>query len=224
VSSARKFLKFRCTGCGNCCKDPFLPLTDDDLRRIVQKTGERAEDIVRFVSRHEIDMDDEPEAFVRLRQGKRVMILGHARGACRYLDADDRCTIYGFRPIGCRVFPFDPTFSRTGALTRLRIIQATECRYELDGFNRVGPLRDLHERHTATMASYHQRVATWNRLQSIRLRGGLSARTAREFLEFLGLGTTGSSDTKRRSGEHGARSRTTGATSQSSRRYQLLQP
>ncbi len=28
-----------------------------------------------------------------LRQGKRVMVLRHAGGGCRYLGVDDRCTI-----------------------------------------------------------------------------------------------------------------------------------
>jgi Fe-S-cluster containining protein len=187
-----------------------LPLTDGDLRRIVAKTGESAEQVVRFVSRHEIDMDDEPEAFVRLRQGKRVMILGRARGACRYLDADDRCSIYGFRPLGCRVFPFDPKFSPTGALKRLRLIQATECRYELDGENRVGPLRELHQRHTDSTAAYHERVAEWNRFQRARLRNGLPAQTSAEYLGYLGFDAPVL--------------RTSRASSHRSRRYQLLQP
>jgi Fe-S-cluster containining protein len=181
-------------------------MTDGDLRRIVSRTGERAGDIVRFVSRHEIDMDDEPEAFVRLRQGKRVMVLGHARGRCRYLGPDDRCTIYSFRPIGCRVFPLDPEFSQTGALRRLRLIQATECKYELDGKVRVPVIRDLHERHEDTMESYHAKVAEFNRAQKARLRAGQAAQTTREFLTFLGFEETG---------RPGA---------QSSRRYQLLQP
>ena len=114
MTSGRALLKFRCTGCGNCCKDPLLPLTDADVARIIARTHERASDIVRFVNRHQIDMDDDPEAFVRLRQGKRVMVLGHSHGGCRYLDSEDRCKIYQFRPLGCRVFPFDPSFSKTG--------------------------------------------------------------------------------------------------------------
>jgi Fe-S-cluster containining protein len=109
-----RYLDFRCTGCGNCCKDPLLPLTDTDLGLIAKRTGDHPLDFVRWVSRNEIRLDDEPEAFVRLRQGKRVMTLAHERGACRYLGADDRCTIYDRRPLGCRIFPFDPSFNRQG--------------------------------------------------------------------------------------------------------------
>ena len=100
MATGERFLKFRCTGCGNCCKDPLLPLTDQDITRITQRIGVEAETFVRWVDRMGIDMDDEPEAFVMLRQGKRVMTLRHEGGKCRYLGDDDRCSIYGSRPLG----------------------------------------------------------------------------------------------------------------------------
>lgn len=187
MTSGRALLKFRCTGCGNCCKDPLLPLTDADVARIIARTGERARDIVRFVNRHQIDMDDEPEGFARLRQGKRVMVLGHSRGGCRYLDPENRCKIYGFRPLGCRVFPFDAIFSKTGGLRRLRLIQATDCKYELDGKNYVAPMRELKQRYDDATSAYHARIAEWNQHQITRRRSGRAAQTALEFLEFLGL-------------------------------------
>jgi Fe-S-cluster containining protein len=207
VISGRELLRFRCTGCGNCCKDPLLPLTDADLRRILRGTGERARDVVRFVISRVIDMDDEPQAFVRLRQGKRVMVLAQAGRSCRFLDSDNRCTIYAFRPVGCRVFPFDAQFSRSGALRRLELIQATDCHYELDGTNRVQTLRETRRLHDANKAAYHERVAEWNRRQAARLRTRLRAQSALEYLEFLGLEAT--------------RAR---ANRQRLRKYQLLQP
>jgi len=53
--------------------------------------------------------------------------LRHERGGCRYLGEDNRCTIYSSRPLGCRVYPFDPDFSRAGKLVRLKIVKATEA-------------------------------------------------------------------------------------------------
>jgi len=185
--SGERFLKFRCTGCGNCCKDPLLPLTDQDVARIERRVGAAAETFVRWVDRNGIDMDDEPEAFVRLRQGKRVMIMRQGRGGCHFLGADDRCTIYAHRPLGCRVFPFDPTYNKDGKLRRLTLIQATDCQYELDGKNDPDAIRGLHERHEAATAAYQGRVAEWNREQTRRVRRGGAAQTAREFLSFLGL-------------------------------------
>jgi Fe-S-cluster containining protein len=184
-------LKFRCTGCGNCCKEPLLPVTAEDVRRIATQTGDEPADVVRWVDRHGIDMDDEPEAFVRLAQGKRVMILRHRSGGagCRYLGDDNRCTIYSSRPLGCRVYPFDPEFTAKGKLRRLRLVRATECPYETDGDNDVDALRDLHERYTAAHERYNERVAEWNAIQEARRRRGKSAQTSREFLAFLGLET-----------------------------------
>jgi len=181
------FLKFRCTGCGNCCKEPLLPLTDADVRRIMDRTGDRPADIVRWVDKGGIDMDDEPEAFVRLRQGKRVMVLRHGRRGCRYLGGDDRCSIYSSRPLGCRIYPFDPDFTTTGKVRRLTLVRATECPYELDGKNRVSDIRALHERYTDAHDAYNDKVAEWNRDQRGRMRSGNAARTANEFFVFLGL-------------------------------------
>jgi Fe-S-cluster containining protein len=187
VKNGQKYLSFRCTGCGNCCKDPLLPLTDTDLSLIQGKTGHHPRDFVRWVTRHEIQMDDEPEAFVLLRQGKRVMTLRHGRRGCHYLGADDRCTIYEKRPLGCRIFPFDPTFDQRGNLRRLKLIDATDCRYELDGNNDPVRLRSLHARYENATTRYHERVAAWNREQSALRRKGRSARTARDFLAYLGF-------------------------------------
>ena len=182
-----KYLKFRCTQCGNCCKDPLLPLTDSDIKRIVRHTGEPTRELVRWVDRNGIDMDDEPEAFVVLRQGKRVMVLKHEGGGCRYLGSDDRCTIYGSRPLGCRIFPFNPRFTETRKLRRLQLIQATDCKYELDGDNDLEKIRVLHGKHEAATRTYQDKVAKWNERQAERKRLGRQAQTAADFFDFLGV-------------------------------------
>jgi Fe-S-cluster containining protein len=165
----------------------LLPVTDEDVRRIARRTGDRPADIVSWVDRHGIDMDDEPEAFVRLRQGKRAMVLRHANGGCRYLGKDGRCTIYSSRPLGCRVYPFDPDFTKKGKLRRLTLVRATPCPHELDGDNRVPDIRELHGRYSDAHDAYNERVAEWNQRQERRLRKGLAAETAREFFVFLRL-------------------------------------
>lgn len=183
----KELLRFRCTGCGNCCKEPLLPLNDADLRRIVEHTGEAPKDVVKFVDRDAIDMDDEPHAFLRLKQGKRVMVLRHAKSQCKYLDKDDRCGIYEHRPLGCRVFPFDPTFTKKGELRRLVLIPATDCVYELDGKNDPDAIRELQQRLDDENMDFHLKIAEWNRLQRNRRRRGKAAQTARKFFEFLEL-------------------------------------
>lgn len=164
-----------------------MPLTDEDVRRISERTGDPPREIVRFIDRHAIDMDDEPEAFAILRQGRRIMILRHQNGGCRYLGEDARCSIYGARPLGCRIFPFDPSFDKQGALRRLKLIQATDCPHELDGDNDAQALRALHTRYQAATRHYQEKIAAWNRQQKQRRRAGKLAQSGAKFLQFLGL-------------------------------------
>ena len=181
-----KYLKFRCSQCGRCCRDPLLPLTDHDVRRFLETTGDRTEDLVRWASSREIALD-EPEWYVMLRQGRRVMVLRHQRGGCRYLGRDRRCTAYQHRPLGCRVFPFDPTFGSGGELRRLTLIRATDCPRALDGRNDLATLRELYQSYEDATERYLERVAEWNRQQRRRRRTGRAAQTGREFLAYLGL-------------------------------------
>jgi Fe-S-cluster containining protein len=177
----KELLRFRCTGCGNCCKEPLLPLTAGDVRRISEHTGDKPKDFIRWVDRHGIEMDDEPEGFVMLRQGKRVMVLRHEGGGCTYLGDDNRCTIYEARPLGCRIFPFDPTFGKDGKLRRLKLIQAADCLYELDGKNNVKETQEASD-------DWHDKIAEWNKVQKKNKRSGRAAGTASQFFAFLGLG------------------------------------
>jgi Fe-S-cluster containining protein len=181
-------LKFRCTGCGNCCRDPLLPLTHADLARIVENSRLRAAEVVKWVSSREIDLAPGSENFVSLRVGPRVMVLRHTRRGCRFLGADNRCSIYSFRPLGCRIFPFDPDFDRSGKLVRLRMIDATDCPYESDGSNDRRKLLRLNTDTERELAEYHAKVAEWNRAQTRRRRRGQSPSPAAEFLQYLGLG------------------------------------
>ncbi len=120
-------------------------------------------------------------------QCKRVPGHRHSLFSGHYLVDDDCCTIYVGRPLGCRIVPRDPTFRKDGKLRHLKLIQATECKYELDGKNDVGELRDLHGRYEAATQSFQDQVTEWNREQKARKRLGGAAENARQYSEFLGL-------------------------------------
>jgi Fe-S-cluster containining protein len=115
------------------------------------------------------------------------MVLRHRRGGCQFLGKDNRCNIYDSRPLGCRIFPFDPEFNRNRKLVRLRLIEATECLYEKDGSNGVPALYNLHKRTEAELGQYQSKVMEWNREQSRRIRSGRAAKTTTEYLEYLGF-------------------------------------
>jgi hypothetical protein len=78
-------------------------------------------------------------------------------------------------------------YDRSGKVKRLKLIPATDCRYELDGFNDLASLQRLHRHYEAATQKYQARVAEWNGIQRARRRSGRKAQTAGEFLAFLGL-------------------------------------
>lgn len=167
--STLPLLRFRCTGCGNCCREPLLPLTDSDLRRLVAATGHAAREVAVFVSDQEIDLEDGDD-YVELPEGRRVMVLRHTRGACIYLGEGDRCTVYEHRPLGCRVFPLDADFNTRGQLRQLTLVQATDCRYELDGEQTPSKLRALQREYDAEVAHYYSFLRPFNAEQQARRR------------------------------------------------------
>ncbi|MCD6514997.1 MAG: YkgJ family cysteine cluster protein [Candidatus Odinarchaeota archaeon] len=74
-----------CDHCGYCCQETEMLLTENDIRRI-QKLG------------------FSKDFFVRV-DGK-LLKLKNINGHCVFWDPlKKRCTIYPYRPIGCRVYP-----------------------------------------------------------------------------------------------------------------------
>jgi Fe-S-cluster containining protein len=165
----------------------LLPVTDRDLVRLVQIARRPARDLVRWVTSKQIDLDDEPEAFVRLRAGKRVMTLRHDRRGCILLDEQLRCSVYDARPLGCRVFPFDALFDRAKKLRRLELIPATECPYDLSGRHTIKRIRQQQTEFLDEVEAYQAKIAAFNSLQQKRRKLGRALMCSTDFLRFLGV-------------------------------------
>ncbi len=86
--------KFRCLGCGACCRWPgYVRVTDAELPILAQAAGLTEAE---FRDRH-----------TRLTTDRRGLSLCENRdGSCEFLRADNRCALYAVRPHQCRVFPF----------------------------------------------------------------------------------------------------------------------
>lgn|SRR6478735_7768495 len=189
MASGLGHLRFRCTGCGNCCRDLRVPLTHADVRRLADATGRAAARFVAWLPTHEVDLIGEPGSLVVLDHdaGHALMVLAQREGACVLLGSDERCTAYAARPGNCRLYPFSASFGRRGGIRRLRLLGGTECDYARDGDTDPHALRLADERRWAEHRSYLAQVSRWNRAQRHRSLLGRRLHGASEFLDFLGF-------------------------------------
>ena len=81
-------IKINCTVegkfCGKCCHNTEMPLTEEDIKRIESLGYDRRDFTVKI------------DGIYRLR---------NVNGRCFFLDEDNRCKIYEYRPLGCRIYP-----------------------------------------------------------------------------------------------------------------------
>jgi Fe-S-cluster containining protein len=181
-------LAFRCTGCGACCKTLRVAVTHHDVRRLVTATGTAASELVAWLAPDEVDMTGEPETFVELGAGRRLMVLAQRDGACALLDRDDRCRAYASRPRDCELFPFDPELAEDGTLRRLALLPFSGCEADAGGENDPGELVLGHARRELELGEYRERVRAWNRLAVRRRRFGHTVGGSAAFLAFVGVG------------------------------------
>jgi Fe-S-cluster containining protein len=177
----QKYLKFRCTGCGNCCRDTLVCITDADVQRIVDGTGKSPLEFVRFYTHDEISMSTNDPLWVKFNDHKAVMALRSILDRCVFLDNDTNlCTIYEHRPVTCRDHPFNVTFSDTGAVEKISLSKIVKCPHAWDGNIPRRELRKVQTWNERQEESYLKKVRQWNRCKT-------GPRTRPAFLRFLGF-------------------------------------
>lgn len=175
-----RLLKFNCTGCGNCCRDTVVCVTDTDVQRIADGTGRKARTFVQFYDENEVALGVRSPFWVTLDGERAAMGLRWTRGHCMFLDRENRCTIYEHRPVTCRQHPLDITLSNTGAVTGLALSRVVDCPHDWSGQLTRRGLRSLLCWNDRQTASYFAKIRQWNRTQE-------HSRTTTAFLTFLGF-------------------------------------
>jgi Fe-S-cluster containining protein len=100
-----------CLYCGRCCISTEMILFRDDIERI-KSLGFKLEDFTEF-----------RDGFYRLK---------NVNGRCVFLSSGNKCRIYSFRPIGCRVYPLiysldeGPIFDSECPLTKFKLYRCDE--------------------------------------------------------------------------------------------------
>ena len=157
-----KYLNFRCTCCGNCCREPIVLITDEDIRRIQKLTQQPVSEIAAFYKPSEIEWGLDNPGWIKLDSGWNIMGLVRKEDGCQYLGEDDLCGIYENRPITCRRYPLDVEFEGE-ELSLLGINGSVECPYELDGHNTKQAIKALVEWEDAEEQPYFKLVNVWNK-------------------------------------------------------------
>jgi Fe-S-cluster containining protein len=158
-----------------------VAVTHRDLLRLMRATGEPSEALAEWLAPNEVDLSREPEPFVELDVGPRLLVLVQRAGACRFLSNDLRCSVYEARPSDCRLYPFDVD------ATGVSLLNLTECEHETDASHSVNALEHEENQRSRELAEYRELVGRWNRLARHRRRLQHRARGATEFLSFSGL-------------------------------------
>ena len=177
----QRYLKFRCTGCGNCCRRTTVMVTDEDVRRLEQGTGLPAREFVRFVGESDVELEKRSPWWIRVGKRRALLALQHRPGgACRFLDEDNRCTVYEHRPVTCREHPFEVAISESGALQHIALSTIVECPHAWDGHYTKREVKGVARWNDRQSDAYLDEVARWN-----RRRQGRKSRPA--FLRYLGF-------------------------------------
>jgi len=178
--------RFRCTGCGDCCRMHRVPVTAADVARLKEATAELEAAFVQWLAPDEIDMTGEPESFVVLREGRKLPVLAFRDGGCRFLEGGRHCTVYAARPLCCRTFPIELESPDDGAMPRrLTVLQDAACPGEFDARPDHDGLSARLDARQRELEEHVALVAEWNRRQRRRGLAGKRPEGVEAFFRFV---------------------------------------
>ena len=168
-----------CARCGDCCRSVRVPVTGADLSRLAAPDAAALLSYLEWLAPSDVDMTGEPETWVRLPEGRRLLVLRHGADGCCFLEANC-CSVYRRRPAACQAYPYC-----LGSGLGQDLVQRMEG-VSCHSHPRVLSLEALRA-HATELHDYAERVQQWNRRQRRRLRFRLRPESPAAFLRFVAI-------------------------------------
>ena len=102
-----------CSLCSaKCCKEYLITVTSFDILRIMQNTNKKPEEFCSLIYARILNPNNETVLECYEKDGDKFpieFVLALKSHPCTFLGKDNRCTIYKFAPLSCRLYPYKNT-------------------------------------------------------------------------------------------------------------------
>ena len=173
--------KVKCARCGNCCREPVVPITHKDLARLIKSTGRAVREIVRFCPLSEMEYDPEAGLWITFGASKRAMVLRRRSGGCIFQTDQNACSVYAARPQTCRTFPYSVHFEDKGdkTVSEISLNDILNCNVIKCSKVDIDAIINDVRKENRDDKEYYKLVKRWNDLNSTG--------TTKDFLQFIGF-------------------------------------
>jgi Fe-S-cluster containining protein len=160
----------------------MVEITDADIRRLVEHTGIRADNLVKLYSKAEIESEEESD-WIKLSYGKRTMGLRKRRnGDCIFLSPDKTCMAYEARPMTCRIFPVCVVYDDDFTIVDMEISEVIRdrtirCRRSLGNGRSHSSFMPTAKQSQKEYVIFRRKIEEWN--------GSHGKGLKKDFLSFL---------------------------------------
>ncbi|MBM3943508.1 MAG: YkgJ family cysteine cluster protein [SAR202 cluster bacterium] len=181
-------IKWRCTLCGECCKQ-YVPLVlPEDVQRIQSSLHRPMSSFITFYRETDfqgpLDESYQPQLF-QTKHGKLVMGLNRVdleggEVGCIFVK-DNVCSIHSFKPLVCRQYPFQPV--DTANINGPFRLMENPCfgRHATDELVPEPPLRKNYILFHQKQDAYLEKIKEWNEDPASQHKD------IDDFLQFVGL-------------------------------------
>lgn len=166
----RYTVKFSCHHSGHCCTEVVCLPTPKDVIRIVRNTKADPYKFLEFLSPEELSgVDDDDPTWLEIDGEKFMMALRRSeKTGCHFLDKKTRyCTIYDYRPILCRLYPFRLQEDKNGNFAGFDLHPDVGCPRFKDGIFDTEKLYKLYLKDDKNQDDYHDLVAVFNKKATV---------------------------------------------------------